>query len=87
MTAETPALVTSAELVDFVSERHLATLTTLRRDFSPHVAAVGFTFDPVTRLARVITNGTSVKARNAGGSWNYRGATGPPCRRSTDAVG
>lgn len=66
MTAETPALVTSAELVDFVSERHLATLTTLRRDFSPHVAAVGFTFDPVTRLARVITNGTSVKARNAG---------------------
>ena len=27
---------------------------------------VGFTYDPATRLARVITSGDSVKARNAG---------------------
>lgn len=49
----------------FLTERHLATLTTLRRDGSPHVVPVGFTFDPATRLAWVITSGDSVKARNA----------------------
>lgn len=48
----------------FLAERHLATLTTLRPDGTPHVAAVGFTFDPVTGLARVITDGASRKARN-----------------------
>ena len=30
----------------FLTERHLAMLTTLRADNSPHVVAVGFTFDP-----------------------------------------
>ncbi|HET9873391.1 MAG TPA: TIGR03618 family F420-dependent PPOX class oxidoreductase [Propionibacteriaceae bacterium] len=50
----------------FLVERHLATLTTLRADGSPHVVPVGFTFDPSTRIARVITSGESVKARNAG---------------------
>jgi F420H(2)-dependent biliverdin reductase len=54
------------EVVDFLTERHLATLTTLRRDGSPHVVPVGFTYDASTRLARVITGGGSVKARNAG---------------------
>lgn len=49
----------------FLAERHLATLTTLRPDGSPHVVAVGFTWDDDARLVRVITNGTSVKARNA----------------------
>jgi PPOX class probable F420-dependent enzyme len=49
----------------FLAERHLATLTTLRPDGSPHVVAVGFTWDPLTRVARVITSGDSVKARNA----------------------
>ena len=39
----------------FLSERHLAMLTTLRSDNSPHVVAVGFTFDPTTHIARVIT--------------------------------
>ncbi len=46
----------------FLSERHLATLTTLRADGSPHVVPVGVTFDPATRTARVITSGTSAKA-------------------------
>ena len=29
----------------FLTERHLATFTTLRRDGSPHVVPVGFTWD------------------------------------------
>ena len=49
----------------FLSERHLAMLTTLRADNSPHVVAVGFTFDPRTHIARVITSGGSQKAVNA----------------------
>ena len=53
------------DAVAFLTERHLATLTTLRSDGSPHVVAVGFTWDPGARLVRVITSRTSVKARNA----------------------
>jgi F420H(2)-dependent biliverdin reductase len=49
----------------FLTERHLAMLTTLRTDHSPHVVAVGFTFDPKTHIARVITTGGSQKAVNA----------------------
>jgi PPOX class probable F420-dependent enzyme len=49
----------------FLTERHLAMLTTLRADGSPHVVAVGFTFDPRTHVARVITTGGSQKAVNA----------------------
>lgn len=55
----------SGEVIDFLTERHLASLTTLHDDGTPHVVPVGFTYDPVTRLARVITSGDSVKARNA----------------------
>lgn len=55
-----------AEVLEFLTERHLATLTTLRRDGSPHVVPVGFTYDVESRLARVITGGQSVKAGNAG---------------------
>ena len=46
----------------FLVERHLATLTTLRPDGSPHVVAVGFTWDAEAGVVRVITNGTSRKA-------------------------
>ncbi|MFJ9518598.1 PPOX class F420-dependent oxidoreductase [Kitasatospora sp. NPDC101801] len=49
---------------DFWRERHLATLTTLRPDGSPHVAPVGVSYDPEARIARVITSGSSRKARN-----------------------
>lgn len=59
----------------FLAERHLATLTTLRRGGSPHVVPVGFTFDPPTATARVITSGDTVKARNAG----REGATAALC--------
>jgi PPOX class probable F420-dependent enzyme len=51
-------------LLAFLAERHLATLTTLRPDGTPHVVPVGVTYDPEARLARVITSGTSAKARN-----------------------
>jgi len=55
----------SAAARDFLTERHLATLTTLRPDGTPHVVPVGFTFDPGSQVARVITSGSSVKAANA----------------------
>ena len=55
-----------AAAIDFLTERHLATLTTLRADGSPHVVAIAFTFDAGTATARVITNGPSLKARNVG---------------------
>jgi len=53
-------------VLSFLTERHLATLTTLRRHGSPHVVPVGFTFDAASATARVITSRLSVKARNAG---------------------
>ena len=56
------------EVLAFLAERHLATLTTLRPDGSPHVVAVGFTWDADARLVRVITNRGSRKARNVAGS-------------------
>ncbi|ETW26447.1 F420-dependent biliverdin reductase [Mycobacterium gastri] len=55
----------SDDAMAFLTERHLAMLTTLRADNSPHVVAVGFTFDPITHIARVITTGGSQKAVNA----------------------
>lgn len=60
-----------AAALDLLTARHLATLTTLRADGSPHVVPVGFTWDdgPVAAggapLVRVITSRSSVKARNA----------------------
>jgi PPOX class probable F420-dependent enzyme len=51
--------------VEFLTVRHLATLTTTRRDGSPHVTPVGFTWDTEALVARVITSRTSQKAVNA----------------------
>lgn len=56
----------SSEVLEFLRERHLATLTTLRTNGSPHVVAVGFSFDADAKVARVITWATSQKALNAG---------------------
>ncbi|MDQ3462165.1 MAG: TIGR03618 family F420-dependent PPOX class oxidoreductase [Actinomycetota bacterium] len=53
-----------AETLAFLSERHLAALTTLRPDGSPHVVPVGFAYDPDARLVRVITLAASTKVRN-----------------------
>jgi PPOX class probable F420-dependent enzyme len=52
-------------VLDFLAERHLATLTTLRADGSPHVVAIGFTYAADERLVRVITFAGSTKVRNA----------------------
>jgi PPOX class probable F420-dependent enzyme len=50
-----------AEALAFVRDRHLATLTTLRPDGSPHVVPVGFTYDPDRHLIRIITGAGSRK--------------------------
>lgn len=48
----------------FVTERHLATLTTLRPDGTPHVVPVGFTWDPDAGVLRITTRVTSAKVRH-----------------------
>lgn len=52
------------EVLSFLSERHLATLTTLRPDGTPHVTPVGFSYDDEQHLARVITFAGATKVRN-----------------------
>lgn len=51
--------------IAFLTERHLATFSSLRADGTPHVTPVGFTWDAERGIARVITSSTSQKARNA----------------------
>jgi PPOX class probable F420-dependent enzyme len=55
----------SEPMAAFLDERHLATLTTLRTDGSPHVVPVGFSYDATEGVVRVITFAGSVKAGNA----------------------
>jgi PPOX class probable F420-dependent enzyme len=54
----------SPEALDFLAERHLGTLSTVRSDGTVHVCAVGFTWDPTASVARVITREGSQKVRN-----------------------
>ena len=87
----------SSEILGFLAERHLATLTTLRADGSPHVVPVGFAYDPTERLVRIISADGSQKVRNAerngraavsqvdGGRWLTLEGT-IDVRRSPDAV-
>ncbi|MFC7492680.1 MULTISPECIES: pyridoxamine 5'-phosphate oxidase family protein [unclassified Nocardioides] len=51
-----------APLLDFWTERHLCTLTTVRADGRPHVVPVGVALDLEERCAWVITDGGSRKA-------------------------
>ena len=53
------------EIIEFLTERHLASLTTLRKDGSPHVVPVGFSFDVASSEVRVITFAGSQKVKNA----------------------
>lgn len=53
-------------VLSFLRERHLATLTTLRADGSPHVVPVGFGYDPEARVVRIITFDGCQKVVNAG---------------------
>lgn len=55
----------SPEVLAFLRERHLATLTTMRADGSPHVVPVGFSWDDRAGVARVITFASAQKYRNA----------------------
>jgi PPOX class probable F420-dependent enzyme len=51
------------EAMEFWTERHLCTLATVRPDGTPHVVPVGAVYDPETGLLRIITSGSSLKAR------------------------
>ena len=51
--------------LEFLAEYHLASLTTLRADGSPHVVPVGFSYDPDEQLVRIITFEGSQKVANA----------------------
>lgn len=50
-------------LRDFWAERHLCTLSTVRRDGRPHTVPVGVALDHEERCAWVLTNRSSYKAR------------------------
>ena len=51
------------EMNRFLRDRHLASLTVLRSDGTPHVTPVGFTWDPATATARIITWSGAKKVR------------------------
>ena len=53
------------EMLAFLSDRHLATLTTMRADGSPHVVPVGFSYDHDSHTVHVITFASAVKYKNA----------------------
>lgn len=55
----------SDDALSFLNEYHLASLTTLRADGSPHVVPVGFSYDPSAGLVRIITFASSQKVANA----------------------
>ena len=75
-------------LLEWWTERHLCSLTTLRPDGSPHAVPVGVALDHDQRCAWVITSPTSRKARNLpepapvaacsvdGGRWSTLEGTG-----------
>jgi F420H(2)-dependent biliverdin reductase len=54
----------SSDEIEFLTTRHLATLSTLRPDGTPHVVAIAFEFDRNESIVRVITSARSQKARN-----------------------
>ena len=54
-----------ASVSEFCTERHLATLTTMRLDGSAHVSPVGFSWDGEAKVARVIAGDASQKVINA----------------------
>ncbi|MFJ4654884.1 TIGR03618 family F420-dependent PPOX class oxidoreductase [Nocardia sp. NPDC088792] len=61
-TAARPRLSPAAE--EFLAERHLATVSTLRANGTPHMVAVGFSWDPEAGIARIITDRSTVKVKN-----------------------
>lgn len=61
--ADAPAVRLTDDARAFVTDRHLATLSTLAADGSIHVVAVGFTVH-TDGILRIITSGASQKVRN-----------------------
>ncbi len=53
------------DVLAFLRDRHLATLTTMRADGSPHVAPIGFGYDAGDQVVRIICQPTSQKVANA----------------------
>lgn len=66
-----PQELTPAE-IEFLTRRHLGTLTTIRRDGSPHVVAIAFTFDPAESTVSIICSDATQKIANV--ESNGRGA-------------
>lgn len=52
------------EVVAFLRERHVGTLTTVDGRGRLHVVAIAFTYEPADGLVRMITFGTSQKVKN-----------------------
>lgn len=55
---------TTPDFQAFWQERHLCLLVTHRPDGTPHLVPVGATYDHVSGIARVISDGASRKVRN-----------------------
>ena len=53
----------TTEMKQFVTERHLASLTLVTPEWRPHVTPVGFTWDENQKLVRVITWAGSMKSK------------------------
>jgi hypothetical protein len=68
--------LTPEQLV-FVLERHVATLTTLRPDGTPHVTPVAFAWDPETGRAWMTSDDGSAKVRNIEAATQGPGVQGP----------
>jgi F420H(2)-dependent biliverdin reductase len=58
-----PAALTP-DVLAFLAERHVGTLSTTRSDGTLHVCAIGFTWDATAGLVRIITGDRSQKVRN-----------------------
>jgi F420H(2)-dependent biliverdin reductase len=52
------------DVVGFLRERHVGTLSTVDPDGRLHVVAIAFTYEPADGLIRMITFGTSAKVKN-----------------------
>ena len=52
------------DVLAFLAERHVGSLSTVRSDGTLHVCAIGFTWDAPARIVRVITSERSQKVRN-----------------------
>lgn len=50
--------------LEFLADRHLGSLSTVRAAGTPHVVAVGFTYDADAAIVRVITFEGSQKVKN-----------------------